>query len=76
MINPKLTAVDMLASVCESDKQKLKSKVVQELQFYFKLSENEAANIWDLGVQNNLLVRINHWETDERFFYFSYEGKS
>jgi hypothetical protein len=67
---------DFLSRVCESDKQKLQQKVIQDLQFYCNLTENEAINVWHEGTKHGFLVLINYWENDEKFKYYSYTGKT
>ena len=63
-----------LYKVCETDRQKLKYKVIQDLQFYFKMTENEAVTIWNESVERGILKHYNHWETDDKFKTYSYDG--
>jgi hypothetical protein len=63
-----------LGQVCETDRQKRKYKVVQDLQFYCKLSESEAVTIWNEATEQDILTLYTTWETNEQFMTFSYDG--
>jgi hypothetical protein len=63
-----------LGQVCETDRQKLKYRVIQDLQFFCNLSESEAATIWDEAIQQRVLTLYTPWEQDDRFKTYSYDG--
>jgi hypothetical protein len=66
---------DYLGQVCETDRQKRKYKVIQDLQLYCKLSESEAVTIWNEATERNILTLYNTWEQDDLFKTYSYDGK-
>ena len=61
-----------LSKVCETDRRKLKSKVVLDLQFYCKITKDEATEIWNEGVKQGALSLITHWELNPDFQTFDY----
>lgn len=63
-----------LSKVCELDKQKLRYKVVQDLVFYCKVSDEEAQSIWNAAIRDGILTLINHWQHVAEFQYYKYHG--